>query len=95
MRYVTATLGAAFMFIAVALLGIVVVAFLHLDLVPIVVVPLGIFALWTNDPLILVCLLLASLAAWHSYRSTLRHYNKKSTASTLPAAPTNPSDPTR
>ena len=67
MRYAIAAVGAAFVFVAVFLLTTLVVAFLPAALRP--WIQLGVVR--TNNP---IGLLLAGVAAVHSWRSTVRHY---------------------
>jgi multisubunit Na+/H+ antiporter MnhG subunit len=77
MRYIVATIGAVFVFIAAFLIILVLVALLPPAFRP--VVHLGF--LWINNPLALLGLALAALAAVHSFRSTVRHYEEKAKAS--------------
>jgi hypothetical protein len=82
MRYVTATVGAVFMFVAVLLVCLVTIAFLPPAFKPVVRVGFVPWInVWINNPLAFVGLGLAVLAAAHSFRSTLKRYAAKENAS--------------
>lgn len=74
MRHIVATIGAVFMFVVVFLITAIAVAFGPAWLHPKVTV--GPF--WTNHP---YGTLLATIAAIHSFRATLRHYAVKQVVS--------------
>jgi hypothetical protein len=76
MRYVTATVGAIFIFVAVIVIGIVVNIFLPPSLQRVVTVPLGVFYVSANLS-VLIGLGLSLPFAVHSFRSTLKRYKIK------------------
>lgn len=73
MRYITAMIGAIFIFIAVILIGIVAVKFLPPAFEPVITVPLGVFYFRANLS-VLIGFALAVPFAVHSFRSTLERY---------------------
>jgi hypothetical protein len=77
MRYITATLGALFIFLGVILVGFIANRFLPPALQQPVVIPLGTVSFWCS-PSLLVGLALGTLAAVHSFRSTLSRSESKS-----------------
>jgi hypothetical protein len=89
MRYVTATIGAIFIFVAVIAIGFVVNAFLPPALQQVVTVPLGVFFLRAN-PSVLIGLGLALPLAVHSFRSTLKREATKADLDV--GGPTDPRD---
>ena len=79
MRYVTAVIGAIFIFIAIIAVGFGITAFLPAGLLRPITLPLGPFSL-SGTPSLLIALAIAPLAAIHSFRSTLKRYNEKARA---------------
>jgi hypothetical protein len=76
MRYVTATIGAAFIFVAAVVVGIVGNAFLPAALQRPANIPLGAFST-RGTPALLAGIAVGALAAIHSFRSTVNRYAKK------------------
>jgi len=72
MKYVTATVGAAFMFVACLIGGLVLTAVPPLQ--GVLVLPLGLITLSLHNPIWLVGPVVGIFAARHSFRSTLRRY---------------------
>jgi hypothetical protein len=83
MQYITAALGAIFMFLAIILIGCVVNAFLPPALQQKITIPLLVFSIW-GTPALLVGIVLGAIAALHSFRSTLKRYAIKAEKSRLP-----------
>ena len=71
MRYITATLGAVFIFVAVIVIGFAINAFLPPALRTVVTLPLGIVYVRANLS-VLLGLGLALPLAIHSFRSTMK-----------------------
>jgi hypothetical protein len=71
MRYVTATIGAIFIFAAVVLISFAVNLFLPPALQNGVVIPLGIITVW-GTPALLAGIVLGIVGAVHSFRSTIK-----------------------
>jgi hypothetical protein len=74
MRYVTATVGAIVIFVAVMVISIVINSFLPAALHAQLAVNFGLFWL-RSSPMLLVGAGAALLAATHSFRSTLKRYH--------------------
>ena len=79
MRYITAAIGAVFIFIAIIAVGFGVTAFLPAALMRPIALPLGPFS-FSGTPSLLIAIAIAPLAALHSFRSTLKRYKEKSQA---------------
>ena len=71
MRYVTATIGALFIFAAVVLISFIVDAYLPPSMQQGIKIPLGIFMIW-GTPALLVAVIIGGIAAVHSFRGTLK-----------------------
>ncbi len=80
MRYITASIGAMFVFVGVILIGFVVTLFVPQLQKPIAI-SLGIFTA-SAPPVVLVALATALPAAIHSFRSTLKRYAEKAETKT-------------
>ncbi len=76
MQYITATIGAVFIFIAVVLIGLAAALYLPVELQRPVTLPLGPFSV-TSNPSIFIAIAIAPLAAAHSFRSTIKRYAAK------------------
>ena len=76
MRYVTATIGAIFIFVAIILVGFLVNAFLPPSLQQVITLPLGPVFISANVS-VLLGFALALPAAIHSFRSTLKREARK------------------
>ncbi len=76
MRYVTATFGAVFIFVAIILVGFLVNVFLPPPLQRVISLPLGPVFISANVS-VLLGFALALPAAIHSFRSTLKREAKK------------------
>jgi hypothetical protein len=76
MRYITATIGAVFIFVAVVLISILVNWFLPPTMQRPIAISLGLISFWAT-PSILIGFPLAGTAAVHSFRSTLKRHQCK------------------
>ena len=77
MRYVTAIIGAVFIFLAVILIGFFVNAFLPPTMQRTTRISFGFFSVG-GTPALLLGIPLAGFAAVHSFRSTLKRYAQRS-----------------
>ncbi|MFO0787928.1 MAG: hypothetical protein U0805_00625 [Pirellulales bacterium] len=77
MRYITAAGGAIFMFVGILLVCIIIGAFLLPTFQDPVTVPFGLFYI-SATPSLLVGTVLGIVGSIHSYRSTLKRYERKS-----------------
>ena len=86
MRYITATIGAIFIFVGVGIVCLLVGGFLPREFNhKIIKIPIGpIFFVKTN-PTMLFAIPVAGFAAFHSYRSTLKRYAKPADDNSLSA----------
>jgi hypothetical protein len=73
MKYITATIGAIFIFLGVLIVCIFGGAFVPADINPRITINLGLFSVWGNLS-VLVGVPLAIAAAIHTFRSTVRRY---------------------
>jgi hypothetical protein len=76
MRFVVATIGAVFIFVALLAIAFVVNAFLPPPLQRPIAVPLGLVSIWAT-PILFVAIPLALVAAVHSFRSSLKRHAPK------------------
>jgi len=74
MRYVTATIGAVFIFVACSVVGFLLTAFEPFQ--GVVTLPLGVVTI-TGNPVFLVGIVVGIPAAVHSFRSTLKREANK------------------
>jgi hypothetical protein len=88
MRYITATVGAVLIFIAIIIVGFGVMMFLPPALVQPIAVPLGPIS-FSAPPSLLIAIAIAPMAALHSFRSTLKRDKEKSEADPSHELPSN------
>jgi hypothetical protein len=76
MRYLTATIGAIFVFVAVILISVVANTFLPPTMQRPIAISQGPLSIW-GTPALLIGVALAGLASAHSFRATLKRYPLK------------------
>jgi hypothetical protein len=75
MRYITATVGALFLFVALSIFGLVLTAFPILQ--GVLKISFGYLSLTFRNPIWLVGPILGIIAGVHSFRATLKRYEKQ------------------